>query len=296
MFLVSLLGEQPLANLMPLLHLKPVQTLLVRTERTAEVARRLGNVLADTCDVAVIQADAFDIAGTRQLLLNALCEARHAGQDMVFNLTGGTKAMCLAAYSLAEEWHTPFLYLQSDRQQMLLYHYIFSGGVAQLTDKEILPGLLTIPQYLLAHVDSYQVTGFSQEPHGGPFEQAVHDALQPVVDEILPGVRLSAALELDAVVRCGNQIALVEIKNTLPRKQGVDQLVAASGRECLGTYAVRIMVNSQDGSSVPNNRRYAADRNVQLIELPSFHDAGALSDADIGQLRLRVLQALGRKP
>ena len=41
MFLVSLLGEQPLANLMPLLHLKPVQTLLVRTERTAEVAASL---------------------------------------------------------------------------------------------------------------------------------------------------------------------------------------------------------------------------------------------------------------
>lgn len=296
MLLVSLLGEQPLPNLLPLIYLQPAEALLVLTGRTATVGKRLHKAVGASCELRDLQADAYDIASTRRALSEALDEARGAGREILFNLTGGTKAMCLAAYGLAEEWGAPFVYLQSEGQQSLLYRYAFDGPVALLKGSETLPALLNIRQYLLAHVDDYQVTGISEEPHGGPFEQAVHDALKDAVDEIVSGVRLSAALEIDAIVRCGNQIALVEIKNTRPGKQGVDQLVAACGREYLGTYAVRIMVNSQDGSSVPNNRRYAADRNVHLIELPSFHESGVLSQSDIEELRTRVLRALGRQP
>jgi hypothetical protein len=60
-------------------------------------------------------------------------------------------------------------------------------------------------------------------------------------------------------------------------KQGIDQLNTAGGREYLGTYAIRVLINGRTLS--PDIKTLAQERGVKLIELPGYCD-NRLSEND----------------
>ncbi len=297
--MVSLIGEQPIPNLLPIRHQMPEEVVLVSTDRTEKAAERLERLLPDGCAAISCHTSAYDIQAIVNALQALIKKRGWAPGDMLFNLTGGTKAMALAAYSVAMTHHAPFLYLQSEGKKTRLYRYEFSeDDIPRLSADELLPSLITIDDYIRAYAGSYQITGFSQKD-GGLFEQAVHDALAPpIVDEIIAGVKLAEALEIDLVVRCENQVGIVEAKtgSQAGKKGGIDQLNTAGGREYLGIYTCKMLVVDRLwGKDQSNLRDLAQARRIEVIELPSYSTSRQLSPDDVAQLRRAVCRQLGRE-
>jgi hypothetical protein len=178
MLLISLIGEQPIPNLLPIRYLQPAENLLVYTAKTEPVARRLRRIVSGRPDLAAdLRAEPYDFDGLRQQLA-----ARLAGRgEVLFNLTGGTKMMALAAFSLAAQGGFPFVYMENKGSTLLRYH--FESGASVLKETTPLPKLISTRDYLNAHLDGFQETGFHQEKNGqlsvgGQFEQAVFQALE----------------------------------------------------------------------------------------------------------------------
>jgi hypothetical protein len=120
---VSLIGEQPIPNLLPLRHQPPDVAVLVHTGRTENVARRLQRLL-QPIEVHLLPTDPYDVQRIQEDLSNFLAQ-RAAGAEFEFNLTGGTKTMMVAAYEIARKYNAPFLYLQSEGKRSILYRYRF---------------------------------------------------------------------------------------------------------------------------------------------------------------------------
>jgi hypothetical protein len=296
MIMISLIGEQPIPNLLPVRHLLPEQVLLVYTKQTHETAERLKPLLPCGCQALDCLVSAFDLEETARCILASLQQGQGAGRGLLFNLTGGTKVMSLAAYQVAAQFRAPFIYLQSEGRQSRLYRYGFDEhGSAHLIHSELLPSLITIHDYLRAHVGAYQYRGASRDLKGDRFEKAIYEALGPVVDEITPAIWLAAALEVDMVVRCANQVGIIEAKAASPSKQGIDQLTTAGARQYLGTYALRFLLSDRVWDDSTNLKALAAAQQVELIELPSHSACGQLSPEDVAKLRRVVCAKLGRE-
>ena len=175
-----------------------------------------------------------------------------------------------------------------------IHRYHFEAGVPQRAAVDSVPSVLTIDDYLRAHLESYAVTGPANAP-GGDFEIAVAKALNGAVDELSPGVKPAGALEIDLVVRCGNRVGICEVKSGKKSgtKEGIDQLATAGGREFLGTYTTRFLIVDREWKDRTNLMELAEAREVVLIELPGYHDGQHLDDKDAKTLRDRVRQRLG---
>ena len=98
---------------------------------------------------------------------------------LLFNLTGGTKPMMLAAYTLAVETHSPFIYLQSEAHRSMLDYYAFEGSSPVRSSWEELPELISLDDYLRAHLPKYTYdnsinTSSGSIPKGKMFEHAVY--------------------------------------------------------------------------------------------------------------------------
>ncbi|MCS7289321.1 MAG: DUF1887 family CARF protein [Roseiflexus sp.] len=295
MILVQLIGGQPLPNLLPPLHLKPATTILVYTPQTELIKQRLEALLRDSSlQSDSICCDAYDIPAITEALDNKLS---NYNEDLVFNLTGGTKAMVLAANQIAARKQADLVYLESERGQSVLYTYSYDEQ-SNLRSKErkILPELVSIDQFLDAHIGKgqWQATGPSKDT-GGLFEQAVAKALKGLPNaEIKQGVRFLGSgnrpqADIDIVVRCGNQFARIECKSggKITTLDAAKQLNLVT--ELLGTYTRKFIALT----GKPNDDHlavYEATRTT-VIELSSF-DGTHLSDADKTKLVGVIKQAL----
>lgn len=296
---VTLVGEQPIPNLLPARYLKPARVLFVHTgtgmRGTEPVARRVARLLPEGIAEFVL-VPPFDLLKGRE------CMATHltATEEVCFNLTGGTKLMALAAYALAVERNAPFVYLQTEGEhgrdlQSVLYHYAFSGSAPVVSRRETLrPDLLTIDDYLRAHWEhGYEECG-SSEGVGGSFERAVAHALEGWVDELKVGVKpqgFEEQVEIDLVVRCGNQVGLIEIKTggEGSGKHAVDQLTTAAARELSGTYTARFLVTG--GEKRGEFKAVAREVGVEVIEMWNYRD-GWLKKNEVVHLRQRLAARL----
>ena len=298
MIMLSLIGEQPIPNLLPLRHQPPEVAVLVYSDLTVKAAGRLAKLLPQGCQGEPCPVSAYDIAAAKQAMLELVAAKGWPPASLLFNLTGGTKPMSLAAYLAAAELRAPFLYLQSEGKHTRLYQYEFDAqSVPHVATDELLPGLITIDDYLRAFVDDYQLTGFAKDEasKGTRFERAIHTALEPVVDEIAVGLKLLGVVDVDFVVRCANQVGIIEAKTGSGVKKGIDQLSTAGEPRNLGTYTQKILVSDQVWDHTLSNLRELAEaRRIEVIELPSFGTNGDLSAEDAETLRRRVCKVLGR--
>ncbi|MCS7259674.1 MAG: DUF1887 family CARF protein [Anaerolineae bacterium] len=295
--MVALVGEQPIPNLLPVRYLKPEALVLVYTKLSEPVARRLQKLCAATEVYPLEIRDAYRVAEIRNRIQQVVADRT----DLIFNLTGGTKTMVLAAYELARQSRSPFLYFQTEGprgrdQQSILYRYAWDSDEAELDQRIIISQpLITLDDYLRAHFDDYTKTGFSRES-GGILERAVHDALKDYVDEIEAGVWPSGMkdqVEIDLAVRCGNQVGFIEVKwgGGKSGKRAIDQLTTAAARELSGIYAARFLV-----TGVTRDDQYkavATALNITIIELPEWQwKRRALSPNDAARLRQAIAQRL----
>lgn len=307
MKLICLIGEQPIPNLLPILYLKPQQAVLVHTnnEKSKKTAQRLQNL----CVQKGIAAELLNVGDAYRLesLYDQLRE-KISGEpqtEWCFNLTGGTKLMPLAAVQAAADFNLPCVYYQTEgeRGQNVgkLRHYRFDGQrrlIEQTQDGEILPPLLTLEDYLLAHLDGYHLKQPDRTQNGWQLEEAVYQVLRPQVDEILRNVQpegVKDQVEIDLLIRNGNQVGVIEVKTggEGSGKKAVDQLTTAAAREYLGTYAQRFIVTQQ-----AQEDRYKALANalrVKVIELLKYRGGTRLDPLDQKNL-LDAIQGKMPKP
>lgn len=288
--LVLLVGEQPAPNLLPTRHLKPDAVVLVHTDRTKEVAKRLENLLSKDCQCLLCSVDPYGLPGIQRALQDFL-EQELTGYRLLFNLTGGTKPMAMAAFLVAFQRNAPFQYFQTEGGRSLLYHYQFTDQKeVQLEGSEELAVSMTLDDYLRAQVGNYTTESPRDE-----FEQQVYQTLQSISElEIFTSVRPQGleALEIDFVVRLGNQVGVIEAK-TKGAKSGIDQIQAVAEQRYLGTYMAKFLVSGRPVDR--NNKNLAQAYNIEVIELPSYADVGSLNDGDRKELRQRVLERLGKR-
>jgi len=237
--------------------------------------------------------DAYALEAIREALA-----VRLAGHEpFLLNLTGGTKPMTLAAFAVATAHDAPFVYLSTEGPHRSLRsrldRYTLHGGVPVLAESLALPSLITLNDYLRAHYAGYSVEGPS-DTAGGPLEEAVAAALTGWAYEVLVGVRpqgLNEQVEIDVLVRAGNQVAVMEVKTAgLSGKDAVYQLTTAAAREFSGTYASRFVVVAQ-----PIDARYKAlarALNVRVIELPGAAGRGRLEKQHVIRLRQALHEVL----
>jgi hypothetical protein len=290
--LISLIGEQPIPILLASLYLEPDQNLLVHTDHTREVAERLTKLLPDSKQLSV---DAYEFDAIREDLGKELKRE----QAYAINITGGTKMMSLAAYSLASEHQNPFYYLKSETKESILYAYDFEEGALRSRPPQVLPELLNISQYLLAHLPGYREKGAHREGGkislGGAFERALAETLQKEFDEVLVGVKpegVAEQIDLDLVIRKGNQVGIIEAKTSASHrpKEGIDQITTAAARKYLGTYTHRFYVVG----NLPKDRRFqelAQQNHIQVIFLPGYSHRD-LPGNDARRLVARILEKM----
>lgn len=229
----------------------------------------------------------YDMADVESKLKRVIKEKNWPPDKIIFNLTGGTKPMALAAYRLAEQLSSPFLYVQSEGKKSIVYHYRFFDGAPVLERVDEVPPVLNIDLYLRVHLGEYTEGEFKND-----FEKMVAGVLQQKVDQIKISVKPTNALEIDLVLRCGNRVGIAEVKsgNKALSKEGIDQLNTAAEPRFLGTYTKKFLILDREYGS--NNLELARAHGITVIELPSAQK-GELSEEDTEKLVQTVKTELG---
>ncbi len=304
MNLVCLIGEQPIPNLLPILHLRPGRVLLVHTQN--EGSQKAAARLKKLCAAKGIPADLVNVGDAYRIesISRKLGEkiASQDGEGWCFNLTGGTKLMSLAAFQLAAEMKMPCVYFQTESQRgqqvSKLLHYAFDAHgrlVENPPDGEIVPDLLTLDDYLIAHLDGYSRKPLDRSRSGWQLEEAVYRTLQPHVDEIERSVQpegVKEQIEIDLLIRIGNQVGVIEVKTggEGSGKHAVDQITTAPPREYLGTYTARFLVTQQ--AKEDRYKALATALRVTVIELREYRGDGRLSTSDQETLVAAIRQRM----
>lgn len=309
--MIVLVGEQPLPNLLPALYDQPERLLLLYTERTSAVCARLRRVLARklgrAMEILEKEVEAYSVPAVYRVLD---AEIRSRGWDqqngarrLIFNLTGGTKAMALAAYSLVQRMAGRFIYLDSDEAPNRVYRYQFIHSAREELDlrtngQDDLPTCITIQDYLDVHVEgASEGKSNKSDDTGFEFEKVVTEALEraPAIDEVRSNVHLPGSIELDLVIRRGNRVGIAELKTggKATKKAPVAQLNVATPRQVMGTYTRKFLIVNKSWAENRQLVKILPFTDTTLIELPSFTGrTPTLSKADRDHMIRTVKEAL----
>jgi hypothetical protein len=252
--LLSLIGEQPIPVLLVARELTPERHILLHTDRTAKIAENLKEILPGA---ELQKIDGYDLLAAIQTIQTFQIPGT------LLNLTAGTKPMAFAAYEVARSQGLPVVYLQSEKQNSVLYAYEFRNGTPQLSDRSELGPLITIKDYLRAH----GLSEWLQDAPANAQETGLRQWFEDQVDECISNIKYPV-FEIDFVLRRGNQVAIVEAKHSKKTTRvGIDQLNTAGGRAYLGIYTGKILVIEKALSDELND--LAAARNIKVVVVNS---------------------------
>lgn len=288
--MISLIGEQPIPNLLAINEQQPDIAVLLYTDLTESsgVLGRLQAHLEKERKVVAKKVRPYDIVDIETVARQVVEEYGRDCSSLIFNLTGGTKTMALACYNIAREWHSPFLYLQSEGKKTRRYIYQYKGGRYELSDDSILGQLFEIEDYLKIHLGDNYILRTTKEP----LEERVYHTLSSIAEiQIQRGIDVGT-FEIDLFVQHINQVGIIEVKSGKAGhgSAGVKQLNNAARREYLGTYAQKILITEIDPH--PNTKELAEISNVLIIQLQS-QGQDTLSSLDRETLITKVLRKLG---
>jgi len=295
--MIALVGEQPIPVLLPILKEKKAglleRIILVCSAATEPVGKRLQKNLGYSVPIELFCIEPYDILKAQGELSKIVLKLKNSRVQFTFNLTGGTKSMAFAAYSIAVQNLSPFLYLQSEGKKSRLHQYSFAEEGKMTHSSEEIPQLLDIDTYLKAYLNNY-----AEKPLNECFEVIVSETLRSKLDEIKTSVTFGeiGSGEVDLVLRYGNHVGIAEIKSGKKAlsKEGIDQLNTAAEQRFLGTYTAKILIVDREFPK-KNNSTLAKAHRIHIMELPSFSDSGGndLSESDKEKLVSEVIKILG---
>lgn len=282
MILLTLLGEQPIPNLLPLWQYRAFSGVqFVVTPRTRPLAESLAAFIRQDRTLQHLQVyepldvEAYDLSQTRLRLIQALMSHIRVHTPVTLNLTGGTKLMSLAAMQAAYGLAVPLLYVSSETGEMILYT---SDGVEQR--REPIHVSITVDQYLQAHgIESSPYQNFAENEKYAPIrspkegdwlEEAVYQAAMQsgMFDDVRKNVYIRRRGRKDAVI---NELDVVVTRNCLlgvcscksGKKLSNDdlyELEALSSREKFGIYCGKVFACATDEIPEGIKERASADK------------------------------------
>ena len=297
--LVVFIGEQPVYNLLSIRHLKPDEILFVGSRKIQDRNRNLKDLIGRDCPTETMEIhDPYRPAAIVQDVKKKIIKLGWAADEIMYDLSGGNRIMSFGAFFLASETESRLADLEYIRNNIHLRIYGFEDGQAVLQDDITLPGIITISDYLHAHIPGFTEEKFSKDEHGrttsgGRFEEVIYKTLAPHVDEIMAGVRpdgVGRQIEIDLVVRCGNNVGIIEAK-TGASKAGIDQLDTAGNPTYLGEHVVKFLITGRYLSRAYKSLAFA--ERVRVIELPKYDDGRSLQEQERSLLINTVLSELG---
>lgn len=298
--ILSLVGEQPIPVLVPLLYMEPKVAVFLHSKQTQSQAERMRRLVDRRLSTEMLLVPAYDVHTTQSAIEDWLRENPSGGHEVWLNFTGGTKPMALAAFAAAARFGIGLLYLESERRRSLVYRYrVASDGLMKAEAPEEVAPIIDLETYIRAHVDDVKFGIMKEkETKGARFAEVVAETLKPHVDELKQNISLSRGqIEIDIAVRCSNQIGIMEVKAGRINRDAIDQLNTAGGREYLGTYTKKFWVRSQPrGGRNAALDELATARNITVIELPSFEQTGAIDPQDAEKLVGEVRRQLTGEP
>lgn len=271
--MIALVGEQPLPNLIPVRHYRPESLLLIYTSKTEPTYHRLKAVLEKETQVDGLETDAYDIITIVENLKDKLDGTDMSAQDIEFNLTGGTKAMSLAAYQVAQQRGSPVLYMESEGRNNRMYRYIWEDWEFRFSSADLLPERLQLKDFFDVQLGIGQWSqGSPSSGDGGHFEIALAEALRQHGYEVMTGVHLfgTSAVEVDIALRFENQLGILEAKmgEKGTKLLGLQQLSTATQRQFLGTYTRKFYVITVNPEIAHVAISEASD--IRVISLPGY--------------------------
>ncbi len=240
--LINLIGEQPIPNLLPILHFKPDKTIVLHTQKTKSVANRLKKIVKN---ITFVQTEPYNFSNN----LKKLKSVYQNNEEYIFNITGGTKIMSVALFQFALETNSKVVYLDSQNNINRLIYIVEKNEVSNKI--EYIEDMISVDTYLKAHLNEYYISEHeNQNLYGIKYENAIIEILSTNGFEVLQNIKPKGEgnqLEIDAVIKKTgtNNFAVVEIKSGKEEentKRGIDQLSTAGSREYLGTYTKRILI------------------------------------------------------
>lgn len=294
--LIMLAGEQTAPNLLAARHFNPGQVIILHTDfpKSGVMAGRL-ELRLEALNPQLIPIDAYD-PGKITHQISALLPNM---PGTLINITGGTKPMSIGALEAARQAGCQPIYVTSQGAQTNLDFYAFADdGTPFIREQLTIENVISLEDYLVSYFGKdYQFTGYGGEEgsQGQAFEQAIHQALAPHVDEIEIGWKhASGAVDVDAVMRCNNQVGIMEIKtgNKARTTEGIKQLAVAGGQRFFGTYTKRFLVIDRAWPPKSNNKALAEALGIALIELPGFGSENGLTIEEQNHLIQSVHRAL----
>jgi hypothetical protein len=296
--LVTLVGEQPLPTLLSIRHLDATEVLFVGTREWHATTQHLQALMGQERHIHVTEVrDPYDPPAIHAQVKKKLRKLGWTPETMIFDLSGGNKMMAFAAYQLAVEGQSELIDVEFVRHQHRFRRYRLDGNHAIREEDIRLPTLITIADYLNAHAPGFEIDGFSRDHRGrvdagGEFESHIFRVLESHVDEIMSGVRPGAVahqIEIDLMIRCGNNVGLVEAKTGV-NKAGIDQLDTAGNPVYLGRYATKFLVT---GRYLPRSHKaLALAQDIHVVELPGYTVHHGIPDQEQRRLIQTVHAAL----
>lgn len=276
--LYCLVGEQPIPNLIPIKHINPAQVVLWHTSFTSKRCKYLEELLkAKNIYSTAKEISPYHLERVITEIERQIEKSNQVDSDnIMFNLTGGTKPMSIGSFLVCQKYDIPFCYLQSEGGKSLLYSYTWKGKTPVIKETLQILNIVDLDEYIKIHVGEYKR---KHEHHY--YEQLIINCIKDRVDEMISNIYLEEALEVDLIFRIGNQVGIAEIKtkNKATKKEGIDQLSTAGGREYLGTYTKKFLI--VDRKYPENNKDLANVRNIKVIELEN--SPGDTEDARIDE-------------
>lgn len=284
MLLLSLLGEQPIPNLLPLWQAGAAYTAtqFAATKATLPLAKGLAEAIRQDPQLGrltvlePIELEAYSIGPARAKLAEALAAHQLAGQSVRLNLTGGTKLMSLAALQAAFGSGAPLLYVSTEDNHLI---HLNSDGSEH--HREPIQVRIGVAQYLAAHgLEVSDALNFGAGPVRA--RQTVGDTLEKrvlllaqkarVFDDVRRGVfvrkqteRGPVVNELDVVVTRNGRLAVCSCKTGhAVTKEAIYELASLSRREAIGVYCGKVLVSDQPTLS-PAIRDRARASGVRLV-------------------------------
>ena len=285
MLLLSLVGEQPIPNLLPLWHAAEYTCVQFAASRaTLGVARGLAETIRKDPQLKRLQVleplelAAYDIQASRKALAAALVKHQLDGLETRLNLTGGTKLMSLAAVQAAFGSGVRLLYVSTEENQVI---HLASDGYE--LERQPLKVNISVGQYLAAHgLEMSEDPGFrpgarrfTAPPGEGSLleEQVYRSAFQSgFFDEVRRNVYIRKQTggqpvvnELDLMVTRNGRLAVCSCKaGKTVTKENVYELASLSRRESAGIYCGKVLVSTQSELSAAVRHR-AREMNVRLV-------------------------------
>lgn len=116
---IHLAGEQAIPNLLAMRQVPAARHVVVASNQTSPTVGRLRAAQGGEVKAQVV-ADPYDIGAIRESIQGAV--AGFEGRRTVFNVTGGTKPMALAALQVAERMGAPRFYIETTKDTLYWLH------------------------------------------------------------------------------------------------------------------------------------------------------------------------------